>query len=42
MTAYALMGDKEKYLNMGFDGYISKPFMTKDLVVELMQVVSRF
>lgn len=40
MTAYALMGDQEKYLKMGFDGYLSKPFMTKDLVNVLKRVVS--
>jgi CheY-like chemotaxis protein len=39
MTAYALMGDKDKYLKMGFDGYVSKPFVTKELVDELMRVV---
>lgn len=40
MTAYALVGDHEKYLKMGFDGYLSKPFLTKDLVDELQRVVS--
>lgn len=40
MTAYALMGDKEKYLKMDFDGYLSKPFTTKGLVDELARVVS--
>ena len=39
MTAYALMGDKEKYLKMGFDGYVSKPFKTKELIDEMVRVV---
>jgi signal transduction histidine kinase/ActR/RegA family two-component response regulator len=39
LTAYALIGDKENYLNMGFDGYLSKPLKTKDLVDELVRVV---
>jgi PAS domain S-box-containing protein len=39
LTAYALIGDKEKYLKMGFDGYLSKPFKTKELVVEMLRVV---
>ena len=40
MTAYALMGDKEKYLKMGFDGYLSKPFKTKELVDVLVRFIS--
>jgi len=39
MTAYALMGDREKYLNLGFDGYLSKPFTTRERVDELRRVV---
>ena len=41
LTAYALIGAKEKYLNMGFDGYLSKPFKTKKLNDEMLRVVSR-
>jgi signal transduction histidine kinase/ActR/RegA family two-component response regulator len=41
LTAYALIGDKEKYLKMGFDGYLSKPFTTKALVDELVRVIPR-
>jgi len=41
LTAYALIGDKDKYLNMGFDGYLSKPFKTKELIDEMLRVVSR-
>jgi len=39
LTAYALVGDREKYLKMGFDGYLRKPFTTKELVKELSRVV---
>ncbi|PLX77617.1 MAG: hypothetical protein C0614_09425 [Desulfuromonas sp.] len=39
MTAYALLGDKQKYLEMGFDGYISKPFKTNELVDLIKRVV---
>ena len=38
LTAYALVADKEKYLDMGFDGYLSKPFKIKELVNELGRV----
>ena len=30
-TAYALKGDEQKYSNLGFDGYISKPFTIKKI-----------
>jgi len=39
LTAYALIGDQEKYLNMGFDGYLSKPFKTKELIDQMVRVV---
>jgi CheY-like chemotaxis protein len=32
ITAYALKGDKEKYLSMGANGYLSKPVDKKDVV----------
>jgi CheY-like chemotaxis protein len=32
ITAYALKGDKEKYLSMGANGYLSKPVEKKDVL----------
>jgi len=37
-TAFAMSGDKEKYINLGFDDYISKPIIME----EMMDVISRF
>jgi PAS domain S-box-containing protein len=31
LTAYAMAGDKQKYLELGFDHYISKPVLRKEL-----------
>ena len=39
LSAYALIGDQEKFLKMGFDGYLKKPFTTRELVKELSRLV---
>lgn len=39
MTAYALPGDKERFLQMGFDAYLPKPMMIPDLVRALAKVL---
>jgi len=38
LTANALQGDKEKYINAGMDDYISKPIQ----IEELKKVLERF
>ena len=40
LTAFALIGDQEKYLDMGFNGYLSKPFTTVALMDEMLRVLS--
>jgi len=37
-TAFAMSGDKEKYLKLGFDDYISKPIIMTDLII----LISRY
>ncbi|MCA2997665.1 MAG: response regulator [Rhodocyclaceae bacterium] len=39
MTAHALAGDREHYLNEGFDDYISKPIRRDDLLALLKRCV---
>ena len=38
LTAYSLRGDKERFIEGGFDGYVSKP-LEIDLLVEEMKRV---
>jgi len=41
VTAYAMQGDREKILNSGFDGYLSKPVDAVLLVEELHRLLSK-
>ncbi|HDR2364594.1 TPA: Hpt domain-containing protein, partial [Enterobacter asburiae] len=41
MTAHAMQGDKERCLNMGFDGYIAKPISQERLAEEIARVLER-
>jgi len=37
LTAHALAGDREKYLAMGFDEYMSKPIVDDEVLLELIR-----
>ena len=39
VTAYSMRGDTERFLNKGFDGYVSKPLITRALVSEMNRVM---
>ncbi len=39
LTADAMSGDKERYLAMGMNGYLSKPLAERELVSEILRVL---
>jgi CheY-like chemotaxis protein len=39
-TAHSMLGDRERFLNVGFDGYLSKP-INLNLILELIEGTSR-
>ena len=41
MTAYAMRGDRERLLEAGMDGYVSKPFEVEDLLRTIADVIRR-
>jgi CheY-like chemotaxis protein len=40
VTAYAMQGDREKIMNSGFDGYLSKPVSSGSLIQELGRLLA--
>ncbi len=41
MTAFAMNGDREKFLQNGFDAYISKPISVVDFLQTVEQLICR-
>lgn len=41
LTANALEGDKQKYLNAGMNGYISKPFLEEEFLMVILQCMQK-
>lgn len=41
LTADAMSGDRERYLALGMDGYVSKPIAERELVGEIVRVACR-
>ena len=39
LTAYSLRGEKEHFLEHGFDGYLSKPIEVEELTAEIVRVM---
>ena len=39
VTAYSMRGDMERFLGEGFDGYVSKPLITSELVLEIKRTL---
>jgi CheY-like chemotaxis protein len=40
VTAYAMRGDREKVLESGFDGYLSKPVNSRELMQEMERLLA--
>ena len=41
LTAYALRDEKERFIEEGFDGYVSKPLVIEELVREMTRVLMK-
>lgn len=41
LTSYAMQGDRERFLEMGFDEYLSKPIEIRDLPGTLQALLAR-
>jgi two-component system, cell cycle response regulator DivK len=42
LTAHAMAGDRERYLGMGFDAYVTKPIVDEQILLgEIQRLLSR-
>ena len=41
MTAHAMQGDRERFLDAGMDGYVAKPFHNQDLFDTIEEVIGK-
>jgi len=41
LTAYSMRDDRDYFLNQGFDGYVSKPLETRELMCEMKRVLEQ-